>query len=47
VYCITFQTTEGTLLAFPWIQLGLIACLVALPAREEDAKELSMQGATP
>ncbi len=45
VYCITFQTTEGTLLAFPWVQLGLIACLVALPAREEDAKGLSMQGA--
>jgi O-antigen ligase len=47
VYCITFQTTEGTLLSFPWVQLGLIACLVALPPQGEDASELSMQGSTP
>jgi O-antigen ligase len=45
VYCITFQTTEGTLLAFPWIQLGLVGCLVALPVREEDAKKVAMEGA--
>jgi hypothetical protein len=32
VYVITFQATEGTLLAFPWVHLGLIACAVALPA---------------
>ena len=25
VYCISFQFTEGTLLAFPWVHLGLIA----------------------
>jgi O-antigen ligase len=25
VYCISFQATEGTLLAFPWVHLGLIA----------------------
>ena len=29
VYCITFQTTEGTLLAFPWVHLGLIACALS------------------
>lgn len=25
VYCISFQTTDGTILSFPWIHLGLIA----------------------
>jgi hypothetical protein len=29
VYCISFQTTEGTLLAFPWVHLGLIGCAIA------------------
>jgi O-antigen ligase len=28
VYAITFQTTEATLLAFPWIHLGLLAAAV-------------------
>lgn len=32
VYAITFQATEGTLLAFTWVHLGLIGCAVALPA---------------
>lgn len=26
VYCVSFQFTEGTLLAFTWVHLGLIAC---------------------
>ena len=30
VYSITFQATEGTLLAFPWVQLGLIGCAVTV-----------------
>jgi O-antigen ligase/polysaccharide polymerase Wzy-like membrane protein len=30
VYSITFQATEGTLLAFTWVHLGLIACAVSL-----------------
>lgn len=36
VYVITFQATEGTLLAFPWIQLGLIGSAVALSSAEEN-----------
>lgn len=35
VYCITFQATEGTLLAFSWVQLGLIGCAVAVMSRQE------------
>lgn len=30
VYCLTFQTTEGTLLAFSWIHLGLIGCAISI-----------------
>jgi O-antigen ligase len=30
VYCISFQATEGTLLAFSWVHLGLIGCAVAI-----------------
>jgi hypothetical protein len=29
VYCISFQATEGTLLAFPWVHLGLIGCAIS------------------
>ncbi len=36
VYCITFQATEGTLLAFPWVQLGLIGCAVSVLGRQEE-----------
>lgn len=35
VYCITFQATEGTLLAFPWVHLGLIGCAVSIMRRRE------------
>jgi O-antigen ligase len=31
VYCVTFQLTEGTLMAFTWIHLGLLACALCLP----------------
>jgi hypothetical protein len=30
VYSLTFQATEGTLLAFSWIHLGLIGCAVSI-----------------
>jgi len=30
VYCISFQATEGTLLAFPWVHLGLIGCAIVV-----------------
>lgn len=30
VYCITFQATEGTILAFAWVHLGLLACAVTI-----------------
>jgi hypothetical protein len=30
VYCISFQATEGTLLAFPWVHLGLIGCAISI-----------------
>lgn len=43
VYVITFQATEGTLLAFPWIQLGLIGCAVALSSAEENKKMRSTE----
>jgi hypothetical protein len=41
VYCISFQATEGTLLAFPWVHLGLIGCAVVLVSASEvaDGKE--------
>jgi len=45
VYCITFQTTEGTLLAFPWVLLGLIGCAVSIMAREENAGQLAIESA--
>ncbi len=36
VYSITFQATEGTLLAFSWVHLGLIGCAVAIMNRPEN-----------
>ncbi|HZE80920.1 MAG TPA: O-antigen ligase family protein [Candidatus Polarisedimenticolia bacterium] len=29
VFCIAFQATEGTLLAFTWVHLGLIGCAIS------------------
>ncbi len=39
VYCFTFQTTEGTLLAFSWVHLGLLACGVSIyaPRKHDNA----------
>jgi O-antigen ligase len=36
VYSITFQATEGTLLAFPWVQLGLVGCAVSIMGRQQE-----------
>jgi hypothetical protein len=35
VYCISFQATEGTLLAFPWVHLGLIGCAISVFAASQ------------
>ena len=39
VYAITFQATEGTLLAFPWVHLGLIGCAVSIMGRQEEQEK--------
>jgi len=41
VYLFTFQITEGTLLAFSWVHLGLIGCAVSFVAHQdrENGKE--------
>ena len=35
IYCISFQTTEGTLMAFSWVHLGLIGCGLAIYQKKE------------
>lgn len=35
VYCVSFQATEGTLLAFPWVHLGLIGCAISVISTSE------------
>lgn len=37
VYAVSFQATEGTILAFTWVHLGLIACAVSLAASRNRA----------
>jgi hypothetical protein len=37
VYVVTFQATEGTLLAFPWVHLGLIACAISIGSPNANA----------
>jgi O-antigen ligase len=46
VYCISYQATEGTLLAFTWIHLGLIGCALSIyklsgQTGEQDAGEIA------
>jgi O-antigen ligase len=36
VYVISFQVTEGTLLAFSWVHLGLIGCAVSYLGNHQD-----------
>jgi hypothetical protein len=38
VYCFTFQASEGTLLAFSWVHLGLLACAVAIYTPRKDER---------
>lgn len=48
VYCVSFQFTEGTLLAFPWVHLGLIASgLVAFREADGDTHYLLPEGLRP
>jgi O-antigen ligase len=44
VYSITFQATEGTMLAFSWVHLGLIGCAVTIMNRPENKYEDEMGG---
>jgi hypothetical protein len=37
VYCVSFQATEGTLLAFSWVHLGLIGCAISIFFASEKA----------
>jgi hypothetical protein len=43
LYCVSFQFTEGTLLAFGWVHAGLMACIVLLqkPDGSNDQMELA------
>ena len=43
LYCVSFQFTEGTLLAFAWVHAGLIACMIVLqkPDGSNDQFELA------
>ncbi len=36
VYCFSFQATEGTLLAFSWVHIGLIGCALATWQQSQD-----------
>src|SRR5262249_8258758 len=38
VYCLTFQASEGTLLEFSWVPLGLLACAVAIYTPRKDER---------
>ena len=43
VYCISFQATEGTLLAFPWVHLGLIGCAISVFLASKDGYDKEAQ----
>jgi O-antigen ligase len=45
VYSITFQATEGTLLAFPWVQLGLLASAASLVGGQQEQEKLPQAAA--
>ena len=47
VYCVSFQATEGTLLAFSWVHLGLIGCAISIfVASEKSYGKEARQGAS-
>lgn len=41
IYLLTFQATEGTLLGFTWVHLGLLACGVAVYIGREETGRLN------
>lgn len=47
VYMVSFQFTEGTLLAFPWVHLGLIAAGLAVFDPSKNARQNYLSGAMP
>jgi len=46
-YLVSFQFTEGTLLAFPWVHLGLIAAGLAVFRADNGARQNFLPGAMP
>jgi len=42
VYCISFQATEGSMMTFPWIHIGLIVCFIALGTKAASKDELAV-----
>jgi hypothetical protein len=47
VYCVSFQATEGTMLAFSWVHLGLIGCAISIfVASEKSYGNQALQGAS-
>jgi len=47
VYCVSFQATEGTLLAFSWVHLGLIGCAISIfVASKKSYGNQALQGAS-
>jgi len=44
IYTVSFQTTEGTLMAFFWVHVGLIACGVSIYSRNRIKSESAQNG---
>lgn len=47
VYSVSFQVTEGTILAFTWVHLGLLACAISVPRVSQDDHISGTQGMSP
>ncbi len=45
VYVISFQFTEGTLLAFTWVHLGMIGCAISLNRKDAGTESAQIQRA--
>ncbi len=45
VYLISFQFTEGTLLAFTWVHLGMIGCAISLTRKDAGTESGQLQRA--
>jgi hypothetical protein len=46
VYAITFQATEGTLLEFFWVHIGLIGCAIAVYQNSQAEPDGPREGRT-